>query len=1011
MKNRLWKWLIAAMLFCAIPAYAGAASLGDIDYIYAETAYTLLPVNEEITWTLAFDGAADMGEYTIAAEFHHRGFGDHDRSYTYHTSGTVEDGRITATLTKEGRYVLYLTVTDEQGNSGSVLAGYYVTTGDGSAALKKALAGVKAECLASGADNDYDKARFVHDYIINRADYDTDAARKDDPEGVLIDGAGVCQSYSYAFQLLMKELGIECLLVEDITGKEHVWNLIRVEGKWYHVDCTFDESTYYGIQNNYSDEHFMIPDEVCEKNHVWSRHFYPSCDTYLDGRYLRSDVYFTDQKSFDEQLNACLDSGKMKNVIIHYAGTDTDFSYNKLSIFFDRWNSSYGRQYGIDGWMVRTLSENRYYRYSVSFHVASGDVPDEYDGIIDDFAYTIGEDGITIARYLGAAENVVVPAYIGGYPVTHIGSTAFCEHQTLRAVQLPETLKAIDDGYYDNIWASGEGGAFAKCGALTSICIPGSVEKIGQYAFKGCVSLRSITLEEGVKELGKYALGECSSLTELTFPSTMEIVGQGALTNTALTRLHFPASLVAYHSINSIKTLECFTVDSANPAYTAHEGVLFDKAVTELIAYPIGKKDTSFSYPEGIQRVGIVWDLSEADALQEITFPASVTDIFEAFQKPTNIRAYHVAENNPKYIAVDGILYSRDMTKLVAFPSKKNIPEYVMPDTVTDTDIFALCGMTYVKKLTVSKNLKTFYYAWNCAALEEVVFQEGGALERIEGGFKGCTSLRSVSIPEGITTLKETFQNCTALKNVRLPSTLKEIEGVFWGCTALSEIELPDGLEAIHANAFLYCESLRKIRIPSSVNTIGVQAFYGCSRLRFVYMDAVPAYYPYKIFLSGVVLVSKNPAIEAFAEEIGCMYQYPPDVCDHSGRNVEIRPATTTEDGYLGEFICVLCGQFSMSKHIISWCILDLPSGLKTIGEEAFVGTVMEQVEIHDQTTTIGARAFADCRFLYLVIVPDSVTEIAEDAFEGCEEIAILCSEGSYAQAYAAENDIVYFVH
>jgi len=78
-----------------------------------------------------------------------------------------------------------------------------------------------------------------------------------------------------------------------------------------------------------------------------------------------------------------------------------------------------------------------------------------------------------------------------------------------------------------------------------------------------------------------------------------------------------------------------------------------------------------------------------------------------------------------------------------------------------------------------------------------------------------------------------------------------------------------------------------------------------------------------------------------------------------------------------------------------------LPAALKMIAEEAFAGGAFAAVQIPEGANEIGKRAFADCKGLVQISIPDSVTTIADDAFEGCSTVLFICSEGSAAQLYA----------
>ena len=83
-----------------------------------------------------------------------------------------------------------------------------------------------------------------------------------------------------------------------------------------------------------------------------------------------------------------------------------------------------------------------------------------------------------------------------------------------------------------------------------------------------------------------------------------------------------------------------------------------------------------------------------------------------------------------------------------------------------------------------------------------------------------------------------------------------------------------------------------------------------------------------------------------------------------------------------------------------------MPLSLETIEEEAFEGSAFERVVLGDSVTAIGAGAFRNCNRLVWISLPDSLTEIAEDAFEGCISVTVECSEGSAAYTYALSHQM-----
>ena len=87
--------------------------------------------------------------------------------------------------------------------------------------------------------SDAEKALWVHDYLVSSYSYDEDADYYD-AYHFFLTRKGVCQSYSLAYIAVMRELGIETIMVSS-PEMNHAWNLVRIDGEWYHVDLTFDD--------------------------------------------------------------------------------------------------------------------------------------------------------------------------------------------------------------------------------------------------------------------------------------------------------------------------------------------------------------------------------------------------------------------------------------------------------------------------------------------------------------------------------------------------------------------------------------------------------------------------------------------------------------------------------------------------------------------------------------------------------------------------------------------------
>lgn len=116
----------------------------------------------------------------------------------------------------------------------------------------------------NGKLSDFELELALHDWICKTTTYDHDAATDPDAHplaftayGALVEGKAVCEGYARAAQLLLNTFGIEATLVigTDQTKSDHMWNLVKIDGKWYHLDLTWDDddAAYYHYYFNLSD--------------------------------------------------------------------------------------------------------------------------------------------------------------------------------------------------------------------------------------------------------------------------------------------------------------------------------------------------------------------------------------------------------------------------------------------------------------------------------------------------------------------------------------------------------------------------------------------------------------------------------------------------------------------------------------------------------------------------------------------------------------------------------------
>lgn len=133
----------------------------------------------------------------------------------------------------------------------------------------------------------YEKVKAVHNWMIKNVKYDYDRLLtgtipkvSHTAKGALIKKVAVCDGYAYAFQMVMKKAGIPCRFVVGRSGNVgHAWNMVKLGGKWYHVDTTFDDPIVNGSNANTTPyyTYFLKSTSVMKKTHSFNKSKYPKC--------------------------------------------------------------------------------------------------------------------------------------------------------------------------------------------------------------------------------------------------------------------------------------------------------------------------------------------------------------------------------------------------------------------------------------------------------------------------------------------------------------------------------------------------------------------------------------------------------------------------------------------------------------------------------------------------------------------------------------------------------------
>ena len=660
-----------------------------------------------------------------------------------------------------------------------------------------------------------------------------------------------------------------------------------------------------------------------------------------------------------------------------------------------------------------------------------------------DFEYQVYSDGTAeIIHSVKSQDSLVIPSELGGYPVTSIGDLAFesdsdtsGDMYSFRSVTIPDsiihlgknpfahchslntievspnhpTLTVVDNVLFNKdmtslicypCWKSG-----------SDFTIPFGVLHIADYAFYGNLCLESITIPNSVTTLGDHVFSHCWELKSISIPDSVIAIGKAPF--------------------SGCRNLSDISVSKDQPALTIRDNVVFNKDMTSLIYYQPSGEEKTYIIPNGVKTIE-----DEAfygcDNLQTITIPNSVTSIGDrAFEDCYPLTSIHipdsvthignglfsycyslsiisVSSNHPALTVVDGVLFDKDMTTLIYYPSEKtneiyDIPygvKYIgyhafgsnrylstinIPNSVTSIGEGAFCGCGHLTSITIpygvsSIEKETFAYSSITAInIPDSVTSIG------DEAFENCDRLMSIDIPSSVENIGiAAFRECDGLTNFIIPNSITSIKkSTFRCCHNLKNITIPNSVTRIGDDAFNCCGELVSIAIPNSVVSIGDGAFRSCHNLKDLFLpDSVTTIgkvvFPRYGSLSEITVSQDNPAFMVqdnvlFDKELKTLVYYP--IAKPGG--VYDIPYGVNYIGY---------GAFDGNKNLTT---VNIPSSVTSIGEYAFdYCKNLTSITIPNGVTSIGKSAFRGCENLTSVVIPNSVTTLEEDMFAWCEKLS-----------------------
>ena len=626
----------------------------------------------------------------------------------------------------------------------------------------------------------------------------------------------------------------------------------------------------------------------------------------------------------------------------------------------------------------------------------------DYDDLFA--AYQGTYTGNMIPEYMQYADIIKSVSISDG--ITYIGAFSFFNLSSVQEVTFADTITGIGDF------------AFGFCLGLISVTLPDSLKTIGMYSFY-YTSLASLSIPNAVESVGICAFANCYNLTgKINLSASVNYIGEGAFVGTG----------------------SGISVEKNNQYYTSDEnGVLFDKAKTQLLYYPFNGTATIYEIPSTVKQIGAL-SFGAAKNLKSVTIPDSVIEIcdeaffgclyLESIVIPDSVQkigasvfvecdsltdihigsgiksigryafvntGYTLNINNRDeygFCYIDNWLigqfgsFNENDTYCIIRDGTVGIADYLYGDPGVELDLYIPDSVVYIGDDAFA-NLNIGTIEVDADNKEFFVDELGVLFNEDKTRLIKCSNsniMGSFEIPSTVATIEGgAFWDCEYLTYICLPDSIEHIGYMAFAQTSIKEIDIPDSVVDLGHFAFFECADLESVSIGDSVEYLGADTFCGCENLKNVSIGKK---------LKGTILADFSNSIisQDILGDTSWLYSKINAGAFDSAviENIEV---DRNNQYYSNDSYGVL---FDKSKETLI---------------RYTSGSDRTQYIIPESVTAIGGYAFACCESLEYVHIPVSVTFIGGDAFVDAT-LTHMCSatEACYARTYAIENEIEFRV-
>ncbi len=565
----------------------------------------------------------------------------------------------------------------------------------------------------------YDTALACHDFILRAVDYakdaDIDKPWAHNILGVLENRSAVCEGYARTYQLMLNFAGVENLFVTgEGDGEEHAWNLVKLDdGQWYWCDLTYDDAPgwKWGITYNYfcnMDEDFL-PDHTFDTSSgegIYFQYDLPDRATsdYADEGLQIGEEFIVDACAYEiVGYNAvALRRTDIAGIFaipetVQHDGRD----YTVIALGSEETIS--GQINCLDGSIQRLITSVSIPK-TVEFigNRAFGYMPLENISVDDENLYFTAKDGVlftktlfTLIQYPNKHERT---EYIIPDQTEIIAREAFYECSYLEKVTFGENVSTLN---FENLGGGfpdeSEGGYLVGSGIMDLYeALTGKKEIV----FNDNYFIDEVGVYNASKTRLYYILDK--TITEYCVPASLQTIGSNTTATGPFTDCY---------------SLEKFTVEEGNQWFAAQDGVLYNRAMTQIKCIPAALKG-EITIPEGVTAIGMESGIgivfSGCSGLTKINLPSSLKIIgTNAFEGCTNLQSIEI----PDCVTLIGVSAFRNCTGL---------KKIVLPESVATIKDSAFCGCANLTSLTIPANVSFIAGSIidKCRNLSEVYFAD-----------------------------------------------------------------------------------------------------------------------------------------------------------------------------------------------------------------------------------------------------------------------------------------------